>query len=234
MRGFSLLGAVIAIGIAGALSLAVPVLVAANTSMRTTQIQSSQAYYSARAALEFARRQILVDGNPVTLPARNFKGSAWSLTRSAGTVQISATSGGASNIYSMADPAPRQSDCLIVGVSGVTLDTGNNNRLLGVTLSRTAGCNTTDTTVTVVSMVVSWTSDSAYRLKTIRINGTNRYNNATGRVSGSLFPFTSNFSLTAATVYSVNWLQWNNITSASQITMIFNLSDGTTKTAVAN
>lgn len=233
MRGFSLLGAVIAIGIAGALSLAVPVLVAANTSMRTTQIQSSQAYFSARGALEFARRQILVDGNPGTLPTRSFKGSAWGLTRSAGAVQVVAISGGASNSYSMADPNPPQSDCLVVDVSGASINNGN-KRLTGVTLARTAACNASNTTVTIVSMTVSWTSDSSYKLKKIRISSSNYYDNATGLGSGSLFTFGSTFSLTDSGTSSINLLEWDNITSASQVTMTFNLSDGTSKTAVAN
>jgi hypothetical protein len=233
MKGFSLFGAVIAIGIAGALSLAVPVLVAANISLRTTQIQSNQAYYSARGALEFAQRQALADGNPATLPARNFKNAPWNFTRADGTIQIAATSGSASNSFTMLDPNPPQSNCLTIDTSAATLDISNNNRLLGVTLSRKPACNESNFPVTIVSMLVSWTSDPTRRLRIIRIDGIDRYNGS-GTSTGQLTTFTTTFTLNASTIYPIDYLEWNSITSASQVTMTFNMSDGTSKTAVAN
>src|SRR5687767_9095756 len=63
-RGFATLGVVIAIGILGAMSAALSVMVATNQKTRTQQLYSDQAYYSAHAALEFAMRQIRIDGNP--------------------------------------------------------------------------------------------------------------------------------------------------------------------------
>lgn len=226
MKGFSLLGAVITVGIAGALALSIPVLVGANQHLRTMQLQSSQAYYSARGALEFAQRQIRAEGNTADLPTRNFKGSTWGFTRADSTVQVAG--------LSMTDPIPPQNGCLVVGVSSVTLDSGNNDKLLGVTLSRTSACNAGDTTVSIVSMNVSWTQDSNYKLIEIKINGHKYYDSGPGQGSGSLFAFDSNFTISDSSSYSMDYILWKKITSASIVTMVFNLSDGTSKTVVVS
>ncbi len=230
MKGFSLLGAIITVGIAGALSLSIPILVSSNISLKTTELQSRQAYYSARAALEYAERQIRVDGNPPILPSKSFMGVGWTFTRSNNTVQISTGSGSASNSFSITDPNPAtQAACLVVDVSGGNF---SGKKLNGIVLSRTAACNTSNTTLTIVSMTVSWTLDSSYLLKKIRLDGSNYYNSGSGLGSGSLFTFSSNYVINNSSTHSLDYVQWSSIDSSSTVTMVFHFSDGSASTAV--
>jgi type II secretory pathway pseudopilin PulG len=106
LKAFTLLGVAITIAILGSVAAVLPSLFASNQDMRNAQVQKDQAYFSSRAALEFAKRQIIVDGNPSTIPTRYFGGTAFSITRSGGKVNVTTTYNGASSSFSISDSAP--------------------------------------------------------------------------------------------------------------------------------
>ncbi len=103
-KGFSLIAVVIALGIVSVLGVGLFIFMATNQASRTEQLYIAQDYYNARAALEWSLRQVKDFGNPDPIPARNFMGYAFIITRSSGKIHVTTTQGNALNSYSIYDP----------------------------------------------------------------------------------------------------------------------------------
>lgn len=230
MKGFSVLGAIMAVAVAGVLALTIPVMVGQNQDLRTTHLQSMQAFYSDRAGLEFAQRQIRQGGNPETIPARSFAGAAWSFMRASSQVQSSTTIGSAATTLLMTDPNPPgsgdEADYLSVDISSASISAGKD--LKNVTLQKNAE---TPSSITISSMQISWTGSSGSGVTQIRIGNTNYYSgNASAGPSGTTFTLSPSYTLSDTSVYNISRIRWDSISTPTTITIKFNLSDASSKT----
>ncbi len=103
-RGFSAVAVLIALTVAASMGASILVLLNNNQAARTSGVSTTQAFYSANGALEFAMRQILVEGNPNPIPTRYFMGSAFDITRSCNLIEVQASYRGSSVGFSIGDP----------------------------------------------------------------------------------------------------------------------------------
>jgi hypothetical protein len=97
--------------------------------MRTQQLQTKQDYYSAKAAIEFAKGQIYSAGNPDPIPTRYFQGHAFNITRTSGKINVTTTEGSATNTYSITDPSPSFCIYSLVTSGNNAVDTNNSSSI---------------------------------------------------------------------------------------------------------
>ena len=96
--------------------------------------------------------------------------------------------------------------------------------LQNVTLANTS----TDSTITITGVTVTFTGSSGIKLKAIRMNGTDRWTGI--KSSGSTITLTSSFTLAIDTTYS-NTAKFTFSKNLSSASVIFNMSDGSSTTA---
>jgi hypothetical protein len=207
-KGFAVLGAVSAVFILAALAFSTLNTSAVNQSTRTAQLHMAQSFYSAHAGIEYALRQIRVDGDPDPLPARDFAGEPLNVTYT-GTacsggrsLTVVGTKGRARNSFSIGKS--RGPDCLRDKTHLSSWGGGSNAELHGFQIKNSnpichgAGYNITGATI-------SWTPNGGERLKRIQIhNGPFEYDDAVGLPSGSHFDFGSND-------YNLSGQQWRDV-----------------------
>ena len=225
MKGFSLFAAVIAVAIVGVLSLGIPVLVGQNQSLRMTEYLKAEAYWSNRAALEFAQSQIRWGTNASTLPTRYFVGSVWTYSRPGSQVQVATTQGSTNSTLSITDPNPETADAYYLTVNTASASRSSND-LTGITLQKNA---TTPASITLSRMRISWTGYTTSDVTQIRINNTNRYSGTVG-LSGTTFTMSPVFIMSNTSTYSVNRIRWDTIPRGVPITIQFIMSDNSWKT----
>ncbi|MES2504509.1 MAG: hypothetical protein V4534_06485 [Myxococcota bacterium] len=157
MRGTSLIAAVVAIGIIGTMSMGLPVLVSENQALRTGQLQNTQAYYSSRAGLEFAKRQLFLDAVLSTIPARQFVGTSWTFTRTAGTVRAAGTYGNSTDTFSYSG------DVIFLVASATSTSTGTTSLVVNVPTGTQNG-DTMLAAVTARTNAVTFTTPAGWTL----------------------------------------------------------------------
>lgn len=114
------------------------------------------------------------------------------------------------------------SDLLMVNTSVSNLQTPNNRDLINLTIQN----STNSRSITIDRMAVTW--NNSRKLKVIRINNSNVWNgNSSSPVNANI----TNFTLNAApSIYSVNYLRFNDDMSEAVINIKFIMSDGSNKT----
>ncbi len=227
MRGFSLFAAVVVVAVVGVLSLGIPVLVGQNQSLRMTEYLKAKAYWSDRAALEFAQSEIRWGTNPATLPTRYFVGSLWTFSRPGNQVQVSTTQSNANSTLTITDPNPEAANAYYL-----TVDTAsarqNSNDLRNVTLQKNAS---TPSSITVSKVRVSWTGYTSSDVTQIRINNTTQYSGGSSSgPSGTTFTLSPVFTMSNTSTYSINRIRWDTIPRGVPITIQFVMSDNSWKT----
>lgn len=234
-RGFTLLGVVVTVAILGTLSVALPLMLAANQSTRTHQLHMAQAFYATHAGLEFSSRQILVDGQSwqCNFPERDFNGEALAIARNLGRLSVTATKSEARRTFSITDPTPPAPVCLDVDGSGATVSPGS-NKLEGITFNRIAACGCP---ITIDSITVTWAPDANEKLNKIRMDGSLVYNYSPGIPSGSTAVLDTPFTIVLGDLSShdLTDLQFQKkIDDVTTFTLVFNLNDGTSKSVDVN
>lgn len=96
--------------------------------------------------------------------------------------------------------------------------------LQNVTLTNTS----VDSAITITGVTATFTGQSGIKLKTIRMNGVDRWSGT--KNSGSTITLTSSFTLAIDTVYS-NTARFTFSKNLSSATIVFNMSDGSSTTA---
>jgi hypothetical protein len=128
-----------------------------------------------------------------------------------------------SNIVSATTQAlPTQAGYLDVNISGRRLST-NRKDVLGITLRNTGNLN-----IVISQMTVSWIGGSVNsRLNTIRINNNDVWSGIS--VSGQVSNITD-ITIPALTTRNLNYLRFSHTMNGSNMTIIFTMLDGSTKT----
>jgi len=109
----------------------------------------------------------------------------------------------------------------LLSVTGGSIST---TLLQNVTLTNTS----TDSTITITGVTVTFTGQSGIKLNTIRMNGVDRWSGTAS--SGSTITLTSSFILAIDTTYS-NTARFTFSKNLSSATIVFNMSDGSSATA---
>lgn len=231
-KGFGALGAIIAIGIMGAIGAGLPLLVAANQHARTQVLHSAQASYSAKSGVEFAR-SLMVDedpDNPVTIPTRHIMGESLVFDRSNSRVKVTATKGDAVKKYSISDTY--QAKCLDIDLATGYVNQGQ-KKLLDIVLARNEGLDPNcDYNLTIVSLTASWTPDDNYYLRKIVFDNNFEFFDAFGFSSGTTFDLEGYFEISDSDDHDITYMQWSDLVSGMTITLDFNMDDGTSKSVV--
>lgn len=223
-RGFTVLGVLIAIGILSAMGAGMAVMIATNQSTRTQQLYMDQAFYNSQAGLEFALGQILDSGSSSTSFSRDFGGETIAVTRASNLIEVSTSKWQASANYSITDPnPPTAAACLDVDQSSKAVSTVN---VTGLVLSRNASC--TDS-LTIQTMTLTWQPDNSETIRRIRIDGSNVYNSGTGQASGTTVDITDK-TISDYSNHTINFLRWNTTITNHDFILVFNMSDGSSKT----
>lgn len=223
-RGFTVLGVLIAIGILSAMGAGMAAMIATNQSTRTQQLYMDQAFYNSQAGLEFALGQILDSGSASTSFSRDFGGETITVTRTSNLIQVATAKGQAEANYSITDPnPPTAASCLDVDQSSKAVTTIN---VTGLVLSRNASC--TDA-LTIETMTLTWQPDNSETIRRIRVDGVDLYNSVTGQASGTTVDITDK-TISDYSNHPINFLRWNTTITNHDFILVFNMSDGSSKT----
>ena len=229
-KGVTVVAALIAVFLMGALGAAVAYFVASNQQTRVQQVTSDQAFYNAHAGIDFALGQILTGGSGALTFTRNFSGETISITRASGLITVSTTEQSAAATDSINDPNPvSEATCLQVDTSGKAIS--GNDLLVGLVLSRNPSCTAT---LLITGMQISWQPDNGEKANRIRIDGNAVYNNP-AQTSGSTFDFGSNdFTISDNNNHNLTDIRWNSDVTHHNFTLVFLMNDGTTKTVTVD
>lgn len=228
LRGFTVLGVVIAVGILAAMGAGMAVLVATNQSTRTQQLYIDQSFYSTHAGLEFALGQIVNNGEQSVSITRQLLSDTITVTRTGSNINVTGVKGTGSASYRITDPSPpSQSNCLTVNTASAAVSTTD---LTGIVLSRSGSCSQA---ITIATMTVSWQPNNSENLRTIRIDGSDVYSDVTGQGSGTTFNITD-VTINDALSHPMNFLRWSADVTNHNFTLTFNMSDGSQRTSTVN
>lgn len=115
-------------------------------------------------------------------------------------------------------------DCFTINTAGASR---SGAQILGVTVTTTC-----ITTATVEGWTISWAADSGERVKRIRINGVNLYNNVTGTASGIYIDATdASYNAADGTLNVDEFLFVNSLPSGLTYTFQAHFADGSTLSA---
>lgn len=116
VRGFSTIGAVVALVMLGTMATGLAALIALSHKGRTMQAYSNQSFYVNQAALEFAMRNIKALNNS-SVPSRQFLGTSLGISSGAkisSAVSYGSGSESASNTFSITNPGTGGLGCVYV------------------------------------------------------------------------------------------------------------------------
>lgn len=192
--GFSILATLAGMFVLASLVISLLGISAYNQQTRVTQQNKYQVYYNNIAGTEFAMRQIRVDGNPSTIPTREFSNEPWSITKTytgcgIGTLIVGSTESTASNFYTLAHSNNvGLTSCIIADITNVAWDPAK-KRVSNLFIKRNSNCGTFNIT----GAIISWVPNSGEKVKKIRLGTSGPYQyNSTDLPSGSTFDFGSN------------------------------------------
>lgn len=241
-RGLTALGAIVAVGILGAFGAGMASLVAAGQRSRINILYAAQSFYSNHSALEYALRQIQNEGNPDPVPLRHFENQGFTIVRDAGRINATTTAGNAASAFSITDPnASEDADCLMFDVSDATTGSGDsglaNSQVKDIYFWKDASCVDP---VTIVSITLSWipnsTEEKAYRIQfeDETTNTDTIVYNGSAQESGNVFPLDGGGYTLIDHSYEIDYIQFTSSMRDHNITMIFTMSDGSSKSVAVN
>jgi hypothetical protein len=166
MRGFGILGVVVALAILAAMAAGVTSMVASNNFGRISELYSTQAFYNSHASFEYALNRIKVQGD-ATIADRQFLSTSLGLSRLSNKINsaVSYGSGGvaAAGTFSITDPGSGPSCIYIMDPSSSgTLSTNGTSGIA----SSSCGININSSSSSALSMVGTGTIN-AYFVKIV-------------------------------------------------------------------
>jgi Flp pilus assembly protein TadG len=229
--GVTVVAALIAIFLMGALGAGIAYFTASNQQTRIQQVTSDQAFYSAHAGIEFALGQILTGGSSALTFTRHFSGETISITRASGLITVSTAEKSAVATHSITDPNPTsQGTCLQVDTSAKAIS--GNNLLVGLVLSRDASCATP---LVITGMQISWVPDGGEQVNRIRIAENPVEYGGPSQSSGSTFDFGSNdYTINDSGNHDLTDIRWTSNVTNHNFTLVFLMEDSSTKTVAVN
>lgn len=229
-RGQGIVAVLIIVIALSTMGMAITMLVATGAVSKTNDLVREQATALSNAGLEYALMRIGqgVDpnGNIRTLGSGTFTisyNSATGLISSTG--KVNAMMGAASVGSSISGPLGyTMASCLTVNTGSASL-TGSNKVLSGVTLQNTCG-----TAIIVSTMTDSWSPAISEKLTQIVISGSTVYNNPSGITSGQVADITDT-TIAANSTVPLSSITFNSVMAGKNFTVLFTMSDGSSKSA---
>ncbi len=235
--GQAVLAAIVSVFILGVFGIGVGVFNSANQTLRINQITNEEAYYSLQAGIEFAQKKIREattqqDINNLIGVYEFAQGTFNIVYDGVNTLTITASRINSNLNYKVNIPSPikSQAQCLIIDTSGAYI---SNKNLSGIVLKRDPTCNIS---LTITALTPTWSPNYNERMKYVQIK-TNplEYSNATGVLSGEKAIFNSSYTINDNANHNLNYIQWDiNLGPKNFDPMIFEMSDGSTKTFSVN
>lgn len=178
-KGVSIIGTIFTLIVLGVLGSALVAIVATDQESRMKSIFRERAFYSVQTGFEWALREIKEGGYPI-VSAKPIGEGKFTVTIDPAPrrITVAGTSGTAVKTYSITTNLLGK-DCLQINTAGATVGGATFNQLLG--LSMTKNCLNA---VSAEGLTLTWSPDSAEKMRRVRIGGIDVYNDLNGVSSG--------------------------------------------------
>lgn len=221
-KGISTIAALLMILSLASMGAVMAYMVSAGEHQRADAHSSWQALYVTQTGIEYAVKRIYDGQNEiVNPPGISFAGGSFTVSRSGLTLTITGTVGNAVRAHQV--DSPTEADCITIDASNVDLHE-DEKRLSNISFSKVCLPS-----VTIDKMQLSWVADSGQKVKKIRIESTNVYDNPAGASSGTLLE-TTNYTLTNPNNNVINRIDFNQSIEEVLMTLSFIMGDESVKT----
>ncbi len=231
-RGIGIVAVMIIVVMLSLIGGVIATVVATGSVAKTNDLVREQAFGLVQAGLEYALKR-LDDGADPDGDTRYLGRGQFTVDYNSETgviiihSNVSGLQAASSPSFSIQGPTSgNMADCLTVDVSGAYLQSWSLDRLRGLTLQ-----NTCNGDVTITSMTVSWSPDSGERMTQIRIEGDNVYTISQPALRSGVFADIIDTVIPACSSFSLDWIRFNSNMDNKNFTLVFTMSDGTTKQA---
>jgi hypothetical protein len=129
-----------------------------------------------------------------------------------------------SNVVNNTTTSSAEADNLVVDISGVAIDGGDNTNVVGITIENTGGSD-----ITMVEMAITWTgAPGGTKINEIIIDGGSVWSGKSG--SGSTLNITDFTLISGAGTYPINLLDFSKNMTGTTLSIDFIMSDASTLT----